>query len=122
MESTLKRLEELSALKDGWYDGRGITPSEFSYNKARKLIEELSKLNTNLYVYPLFDGGISIEFSGVHLNFDIEINNNEDMIYLYCFSRHGHSSCELEYSYDKLQTVFDMNNEQLQKYYASYPS
>lgn len=115
MESTLKRLEELSKLQIGWYNGHGIAPSELSINKARMLItEELSRLNTKLYVYPLGDGGISIEFCSVHLNFDIEINNNEDKVSLFCFS--VHSYYELEYSYDKLQTVFNMDDKQLQEY------
>lgn len=112
--NTIKRLEELSLLKDGWYDGHGFAPSSLSIDKAKLITDELSKLNVKLYIYPLADGGISIEFSSVYLNFDIEICNNKDRASLFCFSIHSYY--EIEYDFNKLQTVFNMNDKQLQEF------
>ena len=66
------RLTLLSALEDGWLDGRGKKPTTKALKRASILGPALP-LAVSLYVYPTEAGGVSLEWSDQHGSHEIEI-------------------------------------------------
>ena len=57
-----ERLQYLSTLKEGWYDGSGEAISEVAINMAREFFDlDIPKLE--YCIYPTTSGGILIEFT-----------------------------------------------------------
>ncbi len=59
-----QRLEELSRLENGWYDGEGVAPSPSAVATTRRLLMRLGDLSDpRLHMFPTPDGGIEIEWT-----------------------------------------------------------
>jgi hypothetical protein len=72
-----ERLEHLKSLEKGWYwDGEGEPVSEIAINEANKLISARPDLKSYYRLYPVPEGGISIEFEKSNLLISIYINND----------------------------------------------
>ena len=82
-DDVFDRLNELSNLEDGWYDGEGVTPSEDVIDKLKRFyIDIYPKDYPRPYHYPYPDGGIGIEWQFNGYNISVLIRNNlviEDM-------------------------------------------
>lgn len=68
------RLLEIKELKKGWYNGRGEALTEKAYYEAYLLLCEYSEDELQgVGIYPLYDGGVIIEFNN-NERIDIEIS------------------------------------------------
>jgi hypothetical protein len=69
------RLEEISQLKDGWFDGQGTSIDRNFLNWLTGKLE--SQLNTdiiNTYIFPTVDGNVQIEWSSAQHEVSLIIN------------------------------------------------
>lgn len=73
----VERLDELSAMQDGWLDGDGIAPYSDVVESTKTLLGALpSKLAQNAYLYPTFEGGIECAWCGVDWVVELYVNYN----------------------------------------------
>jgi hypothetical protein len=76
LERLRNRLAYIKSLGKGWYwREEGEVISEQAYNETRKLIAKRPDLASHYRLYPIPEGGISIEFEKFDLLVSIEINN-----------------------------------------------
>lgn len=67
------RLLEIKELKKGWYNGKGEAVTEKAYYEAYLLLCKYSEDELQgVGIYPLYDGGVIIEFNNERI--DIEIS------------------------------------------------
>lgn len=59
-EQLLARLQELSALEAGWYDGEGLPPSPLVLDRAQSLARCVKHWNPSIFANR--DGGIEFEW------------------------------------------------------------
>jgi hypothetical protein len=76
------RIDELSYLKDGWYNGEGVAPHRSLLKVFNEYFEAFYDATLPLpYLYPTIDGGLQAEW--VNENFDVslevEVNKNASL-------------------------------------------
>ena len=67
-------LEDLKSLQDGWYEGKGLAPSQTSRQVARQIVDEEPDLTQYFLIYPLIKGGVLFEFVIGNWDYSIEVN------------------------------------------------
>lgn len=69
-----KRLNELSNLEDGWYDGEGLAPTNVALYIAEEVATEVVAAfpSVKYGLYPMFDGGVEMEMSTHTCDIDME--------------------------------------------------
>lgn len=71
------RLEEISQLKEGWYEGQGSSfDSDFLNWLTGKLETQLNVDAISTYIFPAIDGDIQIEWSSTVYEVSLKINSN----------------------------------------------
>jgi hypothetical protein len=86
------KIYELCWLNDGWYDGEGKTYSQTFTAQAAdftdKLIAKIEPLleGEEVYVYPIPDGPIEIEFETLEKNITISYSET-DLHYLHVYNK-----------------------------------
>ena len=72
------QLDELRALKDGWYDGRGFAPPPASLDWLSDSFNECYPDTISLpYVYPVAEGGVRFEWKFGRQDISLEIDLRE---------------------------------------------
>lgn len=72
------QVEELRALKDGWYDGKGFAPSTEGLDwLSNKFYEYYPDTLTLPHVYPMAEGGVRIEWLFGRWDVSVEIDLGE---------------------------------------------
>jgi hypothetical protein len=57
----MNRLEYLSRLEPGWYDGVGEAPSQLAVDAVKTFIDSCSSCIENLAIFPREEGGLLLE-------------------------------------------------------------
>jgi hypothetical protein len=69
------RLEQLSALNDGWLDGSGIAPDTNALQNLGSLFQSHYDKSLPIpYIYPTADGGLQLEWSPEDWEATLELN------------------------------------------------
>jgi hypothetical protein len=80
LERLRKRLAHIKSLEKGWYwHGEGEVISEQAIDQTSKLIDERPDLASYYRLYPIPEGGISIEFEKFDLLVSISIDNQGEV-------------------------------------------
>lgn len=72
-ESTRIRIDYLRNMSDGWLDGDGYAPSKEGLDWLEGWLEGLPS-TPHPYIYPMFDGGIQIEWTRGDWELSLEID------------------------------------------------
>lgn len=73
MKKQLERIEQLSALTNGWYDSEGCAITSEAINSAKAF---LLQRPFDFYIYPTVDGGLLFEISINDWDYSIEFATN----------------------------------------------
>ena len=77
----MEKLTELRQLEDGWLDGSGVRPTEEAISSVVLFLNERPDLASKFRLYPMEDGGVSIEFEhdGWGLSLEFGPNGNVEI-------------------------------------------
>ena len=78
------RLDELRDMRDGWFEGQGVAPSQDGLDWLAACFERSYPDDLRLpYIYPTFDGGIQAEWSFPLREIDLEVDLSTHQANLY---------------------------------------
>lgn len=76
------RLDEIAALKEGWYNGQGLS---FDRNQLLRLEGHLEllaqKIESTTYIFPTPDGKLQLEWPDSEIDVELELNSSKAHIY-----------------------------------------
>lgn len=79
---SIKRLEVIRGLQNGWYDGKGLAPSKRTIKRAQEIVEQYPSLDPFLSIFPTVEGGVLFEFEIEAWDYSIEIEKNRRLEFL----------------------------------------
>ena len=72
-ERCIQRIDHLSSLKDGWYDGEGYAPLPDALSAARVMLDKTEDMASIYHIYPTFAGGVLFEFDLGGMSWSVEL-------------------------------------------------
>jgi hypothetical protein len=72
----MNRLEYLSRLEPGWYDGVGEAPSQLAVDAVKTFIDSCSSCIENLAIFPREEGGLLLDIRQGGFDLSIEVFND----------------------------------------------
>lgn len=78
VKSIQEQIQELRGLKDGWLHGDGFAPTEAALAGISRILDADSVFR----LYPMYNGGVSLEYTVSGVEVTVHISPNGDVVHV----------------------------------------
>lgn len=79
--ASIERINYISTLEPGWFDGEGLKISDLAIKNAKSFINRRRWISEEMLIFPTPEGGINFEFDSGAWDYTVEVCNDGSVIF-----------------------------------------